>query len=76
MGYKDCPMCNSKATVKAVKDTVVFEEEPPMFIHWECINCNWQSPVLPTGITTKAANKLGIDMTKSPEDWRNNNEKM
>ena len=70
IGYRDCPVCGSNATLKTVKDIVVFYDEPPMFYHWNCTNCKVETPPLPTSITKKAAESVGIDLSKPPEDWK------
>ena len=38
-GYSDCPVCHEQ-TIQWVKDPVLFEDEPPLFGHWQCFNPN------------------------------------
>ena len=36
LGWNDCPVCNAFVRLKWVQDVVHFEDEPPMFYHYEC----------------------------------------
>lgn len=48
-----CPKCDEIRWFKWVKDHVYHPEEPPMFGHWVCDTCTWNSPIEPTKLTTK-----------------------
>jgi len=58
-GWRYCPCCRKFVEIKWVQDVVLFEDEPPMFSHWECSNCGATTPVSPTILTEDAVRRLG-----------------
>lgn len=60
LGWGDCPVCHSFIRPRWVKDCALFEDEPPMFCHWECPRCHARTPVVPTFITLSVMKKHNI----------------
>lgn len=58
-GWDMCPCCRNWRRIKIVQDPVVFEEEPPMFFHYECTGCGARTVTLPTSLTEDALKELG-----------------
>lgn len=63
-GRKDCPQCDKPAGVRWVKDVVLFEDEPPLFFHWECDGCGFATGPTPSSLTVDAAAKVGSEDLK------------
>lgn len=57
---RHCRYCRAVMRPRWVKDVVLFEDEPPLFAHWECPACNRKlTPVYPTAITEQTLLRLG-----------------
>lgn len=59
-GYQDCPVCGQQ-TIQWVKDPILFEDEPPLFGHWQCSNpgCLVRSEMESTPWADKIAQEHG-----------------
>jgi hypothetical protein len=60
-GWRRCPCCRKFTRIKWVKDVIYFEDEPPLFSHWECSNCGATTPSAPTWLTLDAVESLGYE---------------
>ena len=58
-GYRGCDRCRKLVKPRFVKDVVLFEDEPPLFGHYECPGCGLATPIMPSGLTEDAVRKLG-----------------
>ena len=55
-----CRSCRKVITPRWKKDHVLFEDEPPLFYHYECPHCGYHlTNMIPTAITENAVKKLG-----------------
>lgn len=59
-GWEDCPSCGECVRPRWVKDCVVFEDEPPLFFHYECQKCGYSTGINPTSLTDSAVRSLGF----------------
>jgi len=55
--FQECPQCGQKK-LEWVKDWIIDPEEPPMFAHWECRNCDYHTSPCPTKVLTQAAQSM------------------
>ena len=53
----NCPECKKEVYFYWEKAWVLDPEEPPMFGHFICPECEWRSDILPTGLTTDVLEK-------------------
>ena len=58
-GYKDCHSCGAQATVSFEKDWIFHPDEPPLFGHFRCSECNACTMSKPTGLSEEAVKKMG-----------------
>lgn len=60
VGYYYCPVCHQQ-TVQWVKDCVLFEDEPPLFGHFQCFNkdCLVSTEIESLPWADKIANEFG-----------------
>lgn len=65
LGYHECPICKQQ-TVEFVKDILLYEDEPPMFGHWQCFNkeCLASTDVESTEWADKVAQEKGYKTYK------------
>ena len=65
-GFKPCPLCGERS-VHWVQDCVLFEDEPPMFCHWECVACGARTETRPSRLTVDVARSLKAKGKLDPE---------
>ena len=56
--YRECPRCYN-LSLQWQKDIVHHPDEPPLFSHWSCKACGFESSIEPTQTSHDAAGSLG-----------------
>lgn len=63
IGWRLCSSCRGFHRFIWVKDWILFEDEPPMFVHYECAGCGRRTDTIASTVQS-AADSSGADPEK------------